>query len=394
MRILFRILALAAMTVMAASGPATADTAATAVEGRWQAVEYDPLIADNELFGQFRYDLLISRRNGALRIAVPRTGATYDRVRQDGERLVADGMDPTRGMSRLDIRFAGATFKGKVSFSSQVKRIEGRIDPDELASRERQAADTALRQARTAAGELREARQANALLQQQLEVAQATLERSEQKIALLQQQLNEAAARPRPPAPATLSAGGRARPPAQNTAPAIELIEPPLQGRARAEVADHGQDTVMVVGRVRGAGTLLALQANGRQVPLLQNGLFQIQLGRAEMPALLDIVAIDVNGTRATRSVTVALRGAAAPRNTTGTGMRKAAASATATCYQLAIVADPPDPSGPEVCRAAVESEPENALNHYHLATALSRLGRHAEAVSAYREAAVLWSRQ
>lgn len=365
--------------------------AQTDILGRWQAVEYDPLIAENPLFGQFRYDIVIEAEDGRLRVSVPRTGAVYDKVRREGERLVADGNDPTRGVSRLDITFNGTEFAGKVHFSSNAKRIEGRIDPAELAVREQKSAENARRQSQDATRKLQTAQQANAELQRRLTIAENTARQAEQKVAALQRQLDEALSRPPPRATVDAVVERRAAPAGSH--PGIDLIEPPVRGDT-VTVADRGQDTVTVIGRVRGADRLLSLQANGRPLERLANGLFQLRLERGALPTVLEVVAVDTDGARTARSVTVALSSPPKAATPAAAGERKAAASAAATCYQLAIVADPADPTGPEVCRAAVKSEPDNALNHYHLATALNRLGRHSEAVRAYREAAALWSHQ
>lgn len=381
---------LACILAILATATALPAAAASAIEGRWQAVEYDPLIAENAFFGQFRYELVIQRQQGRLRIDVPRTGAVYERVRREGDRLIADGTDPARGVTRLDVTFEGTRFAGTVHFSSQKKRIEGQIDPADLASREMAEADSARRQARGAAEQLRDVQDANADLQQRLTLAEATLRRAELKIATLQRRLEEAASRP----PPRRAAEKRSAPAPASGRPGIDIIEPPVRGGNTAAIPDRGQDAVTVIGRIRGAGSLLSLQANGRPLSLLPNGLFQLRLQRGALPAVLDVVAVDANGARTARSITVTLAGSPPLPSGTGDGRRKAAASPAATCYQLAIVADPPDPTGPEVCRAVVKSEPDIALNHYHLATALSRLGRHSEAVFAYREAAALWSRQ
>ena len=370
---------------------ATSSVAQISVAGRWQATELDPLFPENPLFGQYRYDVVIEGSGPQMRVTVPRTGAVYDRVKLEGSRLIAYGSDPTRGVTRLDITFSENAFEGRVFFESRPKRILGEIDPTQLARREQAKVQAARAEQSAAAQRLQAMDQTNAVLKAQLAGAEHALQLSERKLAAIEQELRQLRAAPAAPAPVA-----RQRPVASGAERLrIEVIEPPLDGAQRAAVADHGQDKVTLVGRVRGPNRLLSLQSNGRDVAPLANGLFWLDLPRGELPASLQIVAIDVNGARSSRTLSLTLDTAsAAMARSAPAALRKPAASAAATCYQLALAADPPDPTGLDACRAALKAKPDSALNHYNLGAALSRLGRHQEAVGAYREAAALWSRQ
>ena len=388
--------AAAFIAAMLAAGWLHVAVAQEPITGLWKVTEYDPLFPENPLFGQYHYDMAIEGSGEGMRIVVSRTGARYDKVTIEGRRLLAYGSDPTRGMSHLDVEFDGDSFSGKVYFESRPKRIEGRIDPQQLAQRAEARARAAASETAGSTQRAQTLERDNAALRAQLAGTEQVLQQSRQRLALLEQELREARTAPPPartvaPAPAPAAAVS----PRPAAGLRLELIEPPAGDGDRADIADHGQDKVLLVGRVRGADRLLSLQANGRALPLLANGLFQVELARAELPETVEIVAIDMNGARAARSLSLTFQ---APSQSSRAGMaaggRKPAASQATTCYQSMLAADSPDPSGLEVCRAAVKARPDSALNHYHLGAALSRLGRHQEAVHSYREAAALWSRQ
>jgi tetratricopeptide (TPR) repeat protein len=365
------------------------------VTGTWQAVELDPLLAADPVFGQYRYDMLIERTGAGLRIFVSLTGTSYPEVRRTGNRLTASGTDPTRGPTTLDIAFSDYTFEGSISFGSKTKKITGQLEPRERRRREAARLDAVQRESAAATEELRTVSQSNADLSARLARSEQALAAARRRIAGLEAQVEaaqEQAAQARKMAlqrAAAVPAAAAGRP------PAIEIIDPP-PGRADVvELVDHGLARVQLTGRIAGGKRLLSLRANGRPVERLDNGLFRTEIALADAPATLEIVAIDTDGRRAARTLTLrpVAESTSAPEVTSGSSA-KAAASLAATCYQKALAAQPPDPSGLDACRAALKAEPDNALNHYHLGAALSRLGRHREAMSAYREAAALWARQ
>lgn len=356
--------------------------------GTWQAVEIDSVFAKDTMFGQYRYDMVIEHGPSGLRAVVSLTGTTYSDAKLDGDRLTAAGQDPTRGPTRLDIRFGEYTFEGTVTFGSQSKKITGQLAPAERAERERVRLEAVRRETQTTAEELRSVTEVNAGLTDRLAQTERALAAAEQRVAVLQSELLAAEAL----ATRALAEKSRA-PPAPAAAPrkplAIRVIDPPPSDADVIRLTDHGLPSIRITGRISGGAPLLSLRANGRPVEQLDNGLFQTDIPAANAPATLEIVAIDRDGNRTSRSLVLR------PPSPLATGAAgKPAATLSATCYQLGLVAMPPDPAGLDACRAALEAEPDNALNHYHLGAALSRLGRHQEAVSAYREAAAIWARR
>jgi cytochrome c-type biogenesis protein CcmH/NrfG len=167
----------------------------------------------------------------------------------------------------------------------------------------------------------------------------------------------------------------------------LQVIEPPVDPATGS--ASFRGEAATVVGRIDAPAGVLTLRVNGHEVAPDARGLFRATLPGATRD--VEIVAVDRNGVR--RAVAFMLVPAPPPTAAAASPAPAADDSARSRCYALAIAPPAPDPSALEVCRAAVQQSPDSAIDHYNLGVALSRLGRHAEAIMSYREAAGRWAR-
>jgi len=165
----------------------------------------------------------------------------------------------------------------------------------------------------------------------------------------------------------------------------IEIIEPPLKPGTDRAVA-YDLPVTELVGRAHGGMRLLSVRVNGVPARLEGRGLFRASV-TVEAPATpVRVVTIDVDGRRQERRFELV------PAAGAGEGADPGG-SAEVRCKRFAVDAEGATEAGIEACRQAARANPSRALNHYHLGVALSRAGRHAEALAAYQEAAARWSR-
>ncbi|MEQ9643707.1 MAG: hypothetical protein RIM84_27060 [Alphaproteobacteria bacterium] len=362
-----------------------ATPAAAEIAGTWQVLEKDPLLDDDNWFGLFRYELVIERSGEGYVLNVPRTGAQFGPATLKNGRLVAQGDDPNRGPARIELRFPEPTrLEGRLDVGQARRVLTGTLDPSQQLANVGDSVENARQRAAAAD-------QRAAAAEAQAGQSAAEAKRLRQQIAALSaenQRLKVAAAAPRPaPPPAPRPTVSR---PAAAADMTLELIEPPLDTSGTAIV--RGERPVLV-GRVRAPAGLMILRVNGEDAQANAQGVFQTAL--AAGTATVEVVAIDRNGTR--RSLNFAVRAAAPPLRTASAtpaaGPAPVDDSPAARCYALAIAAPKPDDAALGPCREAVRTAPEQAINHYNLGVALSRVGRHAEAIMAYQEAAGRWAR-
>lgn len=388
-RVIFAIARLSHRFVLFGLLAICAAPASAEIAGTWQVVEKNPLFEDDNWFSSFRYDLVIERDGDNYRLSVPRTGARFAPAALKNGRLVADGDDPDRGPLRIELRFPEpARLEGRLDVGQARRLLTGSLDPSQQLANVGDSVESARQQAAAADQRATAADRRAAAAETQAGQLAAEAERLRQQVAALSaenQRLQAVARAPRPaPAPA------RATPPKL----ALELIEPPLG--TDGVVTVRGERPVLV-GRARAPAGLMILRVNGQDATPNAQGVFQMPLDPAT--SAVEIVAIDRNGTRralrfAVRQAAPALRTAPpVPAQAPSGGPAPVDDSPAARCYALAIAAPKPGEEALGPCREAVRSAPEQAINHYNLGVALSRLGRHAEAIRAYQEAAGRWAR-
>lgn len=389
----FRPLPGALLAVLLVVPPAMGDGAN--ITGQWQATEFDPYIPENPFFGQFRYDLTISKQDDGYEIRSNRTGARLTAPALNSRRLVATGDDPARGKLRLDVIFDVDRFEGILSVNGREKRITATLDPTVSLARTREATEQITAETDAMARRATSAEQAAAALQD--------------RVAQLEQALNlsEARRRTAETALADTERQLRARPAAtprqtatnQSTELTITVIEPPMATENGAVTVVPGQP-IELVGRVSGPSPLFSSSLNGSRLQIDSNGLFRVELTPSEGQQPIRLVAVDRDGRRAESAFTMQAATAEPARQITADDQSAnankpppAAQTPRMRCYEQAILAQRPDEQAPEICRQALADPAAAALDHYHLAVVLSRLGRHQEALAAYRDAAAGWSR-
>jgi len=374
------------------------------IEGRWEVVEYDQFFPENPFFGQYRYDLLISRDGDRIVLEAPRSGMRLAAKAVDAGRLIAEGEDPNRGRIRLDVAFEQDRFEGRIETGGRSKRIAAILAAEERLGRissNTSATVQQLRDLEQAATDLRQQRDDLAAqlvaLEDALAASRAAQRVAEHEVALARQEAAElkalapATGRPATPVPVPRPGTAAADTDPQATSAAgdgevIEIIEPPL-GPSESRTTAHDLPVTEVIGRAKGGARLLTVRVNGQPARLEGRGLFRASVTVAAPATPVCVVIIDVDGRRLERRFDL-VAAAGAP-----TGDNAASGGPDARCYELGVAAAPPSEAGVEACRQAVRVNPARALNHYHLGVALSRMGRHAEALTAYREAAARWSR-
>src|SRR5690606_18511258 len=82
--------------------------------GAWEGVEYDPIMPENDFFGQFRYRMEVREENGLFTVVAPRTGAKFAPAPLKDGRFVSRGEEPNRGPATLDVRVAEGRFEGAI----------------------------------------------------------------------------------------------------------------------------------------------------------------------------------------------------------------------------------------------------------------------------------------
>lgn len=368
------------------------------IVGHWLATEFDPFIPENPLFGQYRYTLDIVDVDGGYQIHIARSGATLQAGPLDGDRLTAHGDDPNRGPLALDVRVGGGRLEGTLSVKGREKRITAQLAPeDQLAkvSGDMQAALTAANAAKSRETGLQQrTTQLNARiaeLERQLAGSEAARQASEHALARAQDRLHA-----EPPTPVAVPASSPPPGPAREaTATAsgsmltIDIIDPPgIRDGARITVPVLAQREI--VGRISGPVRVFSASINGAPLRFENNGLFRTDIVPDNGEATLSIVAVDRDGRRA--ALRFALVAAAPPATASAGPPGPKSDRDRDRCYRMAIAAKP-DQNALSVCRRAMAAEDAGAIDHYNLAVALSRMGRHAEALAAYRDAAALWSR-
>ncbi len=383
-----RWLALTFLPLLCAPLPATADLA-----GVWDVTEYDPFIPDNDFWGQFKYRLEIVRVPEGYRLTVPRTGARLQAPEIDRDRLTAIGTEPGRGELRLEITFADNSFEGTLHTEQNRRRVTGTLNPsaqlDRIEGSVRAAearADSAFAEAAAVRAQRDALERQVAVLSRQIGTLRESQRATTRELEIAREQL-ESAPKPAPvttvaavPRPATPDVGVRG--------PRISIIEPPFDPASEGATAlTYELPTTRLIGKVSTGMGLISLRINGRDVGVDAAGLFKASLDVDTGGTPVRIVAIDNDGRRTELSFSL-LPGT--PAAGSGQTSRQ---GAERRCYELAIAAASPQPGGLDACRAAIRENPEKALNHYNLGVALSRAGRHQEAVRAYQEAAGLWSR-
>ena len=370
-----RWLVLAFLSLLHAPLPVAAD-----VVGVWDVTEFDPFIPANDFWGQFKYQLEITRTPDGYRLTVPRTGARLQAPALDGDRLTATGTEPGRGELRLEIAFADNGFEGTLHTDQARRRVTGRLNPaaqlDRIEGNVRAAearADSAFAEAAAVRAQRDALERQVAVLSRQIGVLRESQRATARELEIARDQLDSAS----PPAPvAAITADPpRTTPDIGVQGPRITIIDPPFDPASEGGTAlSYDLPTTRLIGRVAAEMGLISLRVNA-----------SVEVGTGGTP--VRIVAIDNDGRRTELTFNL-LPGtpAAAPGQTGRQGAER-------RCYELAIAAATPQPGGLDACRAAIREDPEKALNHYNLGVALSRAGRHQEAVQAYQEAAGLWSR-
>lgn len=381
-------LALAFLPLLCAPLPATADVA-----GVWDVTEYDPFIPDNDFWGQFKYRLEIVRAVDGYRLTVPRTGARLQAPEIDEDRLTAIGAEPGRGELRLEISFADNSFEGTLFTDQNRRRVTGTLNPaaqlDRIEGSVRAAearADSAVAEAAAVRAQRDALERQVAVLSRQVGRLRESQRATARELQIAREQLESA---PEPAPAATVAAAARpATPKLTVKGPRITIIEPPFDPAREGETAlSYELPTTKLIGKVAAEMGLISLRVNGQDIGVDPRGLFQasVDVGAGGTP--VRIVAIDNDGRRTELSFNLLPgRPTAVPDQTDRQGAEQ-------RCYDLAIAASTPQPGGLDACRAAIRENPGKALNHYNLGVALSRAGRHQEAVRAYQEAAGLWSR-
>lgn len=102
--------------------------------------------------------------------------------------------------------------------------------------------------------------------------------------------------------------------------PVIEMIDPPLPKTRTAglpAITAEAGDERLIIGRVKGAGGIMALLVNDAEHKPDEAGLFRIRVPLAEEKNTIRVVAVDANGKRATESFML-LRKAPVARNAGG----------------------------------------------------------------------------
>lgn len=383
-----RWLVLTFLSLLHAPLPAAADVA-----GVWDVTEFDPFIPANDFWGQFKYQLEISRTPDGYRLTVPRTGARLQAPALDGDRLTATGTEPGRGELRLEIAFADNGFEGTLHTDQARRRVTGRLNPaaqlDRIEGNVRAAearADSAFAEAAAVRAQRDALERQVAVLSRQIGVLRESQRATARELEIARDQLDSAS--PSAPVPAVTAVPPRATPDIGVQGPRITIIDPPFDPANDGGTAlSYDLPTTRLIGRVAAEIGLISLRVNGQDVSVDAGGVFKasVEVGTGGTP--VRIVAIDNDGRRTELAFNL-LPGT--PAAASGQSGRQ---GAERRCYELAIAAATPQPGGLDACRAAIRENPAKALNHYNLGVALSRAGRHQEAVQAYQEAAGLWSR-
>ncbi len=209
--------------------------------------------------------------------------------------------DPEAERLRAELERSRAELAKTREEQERLRAERERLLAEQESARQAQAQGSDAERARIEASRAELAQRAEALAAQQARVAEQerAIEARRQEAERLEREAAAklAAAEPPPAPPAAVELPG----------PTIALIDPEIPPSRGPEVVrtDAEAKERVIVGRVEAAGGLVLLSVNDAETPVADNGIFQSRVRVAADGSKVTIVAVDRQGKRAERELTL-----------------------------------------------------------------------------------------